>query len=145
MRIDIKEKGIYSLYKYYKENSTDILSFPIFRQVIFTYNKMLMQEILNEASNIRLPYRLGYLRIKKSKMSYKHLKFDYGTYNKTGIKAFHLNEHSDDYKARILWDKCKCIVKGKRPWSFKPSRKNSRALAAIMKTNGGHKKYTEEL
>lgn len=145
MRTNIGEKGIYDIYKYYKSITKDPLDLKLFREIVFTFNKRIMNEILQGAANIRLPARLGYIRIKKTKMNYKNLKFDYGTYNKTGIKSFHLNEHSDDFKARILWDKSTCIVRGKRPWSFTASRENKRALCSIMKENGGHKRYTEEL
>lgn len=145
MRLNIGEKGIYDMYRFYRERIKDPLSFELFRKIIFQHNRQLMTEVLQGAANVRLPNRLGFIRVRKTKMNYKHLKFDYGTYNKTGVKAFHLNEHSDDFKARVLWDKSRCIVKGKRPWSFKPSRENARMLSTIMKEEGGHKRYTEEL
>lgn len=143
MRIDKGERGIYDLFKYYKETVKDPLDFKLFRAICFAHNKALSEEIIEKGSNVRLPNRLGYFRIKKTKMNYKNLKFDYSTYNKTGVKAYHLNEHSDDFRARFLWNKSKCIVKGKRPWSFTPSRKNKRAVAKVMLTN--HIIYTEEL
>lgn len=143
MRVDKGERGIYDLYKYYSQTIKDPVEFTIFREIIFTHNKMMADEIIRQGSNVRLPNRLGYFRIRKTKMNYKSLKFDYGTYNKTGVKAYHLNEHSDDFRARFLWNKAKCIVKGKRPWSFTPSRENKRAVSKVMQTD--HKIYTEEI
>ena len=143
MRIDKGERGIYDLYTYYKSTSKDPIKFEVFRQVIFSHNKLMAHEIIVQGSNVRLPNRLGYFRVKKTKMNYSNLKFDYGTYNKTGVKAFHLNEHSDDYKARFLWNKSKCIVKGKTPWSFTLSRKNKRLVSKIMQDN--HSTYSEEI
>jgi len=143
MRIDKGERGIYDLYKYYKSVVKEPLEFRTFRAVCFANNRLMAEEIIEKGSNLRLPNRLGYLRIRKTKMNYKNLKFDYSTYNKTGVKAYHLNEHSDDFRARFLWNKAKCIVKGKKPWSFTPSRHNKRAVAKVMLTD--HKIYTEEL
>jgi hypothetical protein len=143
MRVDKGERGIVELYKYYSLGSGNTLDFKTFREVLFRHNKAIAEEVIDKGSNVRLPNRLGYLRVRKTKMNYKSLKFDYGTYNKTGIKSFHLNEHSDDFKARVLWNKGKCIVKGKRPWSFTPSRENKRAVSKVMQTN--HQIYTEEI
>ena len=139
------EDGIYSLYKVYKKVVEEPLDFKTYRRVIFAFNKMIMDEILEGASNIKLPARLGCIRVKKSKMTYARLMFDYGEYNKSGLKTYHTNVHSDDYKVRILWEKSKCIISGKTPWSFIPARINKRRLAKLMKENGGHKRYQEEI
>lgn len=148
MRIKLGEQGedgIYSLYKVYKKNVQDPMDFKTYRRVIFSFNKALMVEILEGASNIKLPARLGCIRVKKTQMTYKRLMFDYGEYNKSGLKTYHTNTHSDDFKVRILWEKSKCIISGKAPWSFTPARINKRRLAKLMKEDGGHKRYTEEL
>jgi hypothetical protein len=143
MRIDKGERGIYDIYKYYKTTVKEPLDFKTFKKVVFMHNKLLAQEVIEFGSNVRLPNRLGYFKIRKTKMNYKNLKFDYGTYNKTGVKAFHLNEHSDDFKCRFLWNKAKCIVKGKKPWSFTPSRENKRWSSKMMQED--HRIYTEEI
>lgn len=148
MRIKLGEEGedgIYTFYRVYKKTVDNPLDFKVYRKVIFTFNKMLADQILDGASNIKLPARLGCIRVKKTKMTYKRLMFDYGEYNKSGLKTYHTNVHSDDYKVRILWEKSKCIIRGKEPWSFTPARINKRRLAKLMKEDGGHKRYTEEL
>lgn len=144
MRVAIGEKGIREMYAYYLTTTTNPLGYEDYVKVCHAYNKQVMHQILHEAANFRLPYRLGYLRVKKIKMNYKYLKMDYGLYNKTGEKAYHLNEHSDDYKVRILWEKSKCVIKGKRAYSLTITREHKRELARIMKTPGGHKIYSEE-
>lgn len=143
MRVNIGELGIHDMYNYYKVRVKNPISFDRFKAIAYTTNKLVVDKVL-EGDTVKLPYRMGYLRVRKTKMNYDYLKFDYGTYNKTGIKAVHLNMHSDDFKARILWDKSKCIVAGKRPYCFQPTRVNfKRRLSAIMKTPGGHSRYLE--
>ena len=144
MKKNIGERGLHALYKFYKSRVTLPVDFKLFKAIVGQHNKLLMECILEYGDNIRLPNRLGYMRVKKTKMNYKYLMFDYGTYHKTGLKTFHLNEHSDDFKARLLWNKSKCIVKGRRPWSFTPTRENSRRLSSNMQERGGHKRYNEE-
>lgn len=145
MRKDIGERGIHELYKFYKTTVDNPVEFKMFKAIICKHNRLFMDCVLEYGDNVRLPNRLGYIRVKKTKMDYKNLMFDYGTYHKTGLKTFHLNEHSDDFKARLLWNKSKCIVAGKRPWSFTPSRENSRRLSSNMQESGGHTRYKEEL
>lgn len=139
------EDGIYFLYKVYKKEIDNPVAFEKYRQVVFAFNKAIAIEILEKGSNIKLPGRMGCLRVKKTKMNYQRLFFDYGEFNKSGLKTYHTNVHSDDFKVKILWEKMNCIVKNKAPWSFTASRANKRTLARLMKENGGHKRYTEEL
>ena len=143
MRVAIGEKGLKDVYKLYKSKVKSPVDYATFAKVCQLHNRLLMSKVIEKGHNIRLPYRLGFIRVKKTKMDFKHVKFDYGEFNKTGIKSFFLNEHSDEYKARILWEKSKCIIPGKRPYCFQPTREWKRRLAAIMKSPGGHKRYLE--
>lgn len=144
MRVALGEKGLKDMYAYYLVKAKSPVTYKEYVQICTAHNKLLMELVLYYSANIRLPHRLGYLRIKKTKMNYKYLKLDYGTYNKTGEMVYHLNEHSDDFKARFLWEKSKCVVKGKRPYCFQPTREHKRSLAEIMKSPGGHKIFSEE-
>lgn len=145
MRVNIGEKGVYHIYKYYKKTVNNPVEFKVFRKILFTHNKLLMQQVLEEGHMVRLPARLGRIRVRKTEMNYKQLKFDYGTYNKTGVKSYHVNTHSDDFKVRIFWEKSMCIVKGKTPWSFTPSRYNKRKLGKLMQETNGHNKYAQDI
>lgn len=143
MRVNVGEQGLKEIYEFYKTKVKKPVDFKTFSNICKEHNKIFMRMVIDEGKRVRLPYRLGYLRVKKTKMNYDHLKLDYGTYNKTGIKTFHTNLHSDDFKARILWEKSVCVVKGKLPYCFQITRDNKRHLASIMNTPGGHKRYLE--
>lgn len=125
-------------YEFYKEKYKDKVKYKVdnklFAKILNLYNKKLAKRILSGEA-ITLPYRLSVLRIKKCKMNYNNVKYDYHTYNTTGMKVPHLNEHSKDYYVRWYWRKSTCIVKGKRFYSFRPSRENARALAKIIKSD----------
>jgi hypothetical protein len=144
MRVNIQEKGLKQIYDFYLSSTKSPVTYKEFAIICKQHNKLFMEYVLDKAANMRLPFRLGFLRVKKTKMDYKHMKLDYGTYNKTGQKVYHMNEHSDDFKVRILWEKSKCVIPGKRVYCFQPTRDNKRKLASIMKADKGHNKYLEE-
>ena len=95
---------------------------------------MLIEEILLNSEEVRLPYRLGTVRIKKSKMKYddkNKLKIDWAKSKKLGKRIYHLNDHTGGYNYRFYWTKG--IVKNITAYSFIPTRTNTRRLASILK------------
>jgi hypothetical protein len=105
------------------------------------FNKRLSEEIL-KGKHVRFPFKLGIIRIKKTKQSTKRLRYDYGYYRKTGQKLVHLNEHSDGFTSKWYWNKRNVSIKGVLAYSFVPVRTNKRALAKVMKEKNGHKRFT---
>ena len=106
----------------------------IYRKICDEFNKLLVDEILISSEEIRLPYRLGTIRIKKSKMKYddkNKLKIDWAASKKLGKRIYHLNDHTGGYKYRFYWTKG--IVKNITAYSFIPTRTNTRRLASILK------------
>jgi CRISPR/Cas system-associated protein endoribonuclease Cas2 len=118
----------------------------IFKEVCSEYNKLLSFLIVEKSQQLKLPYKLGEIGIRKKKMNYdtKYLKFDYGTFNKTGQKVMFVNDHSNGWRARWYWKKKSCHVKYKKYYSFVPTMSNKRSLANIMKTKDGFKRYFTE-
>jgi hypothetical protein len=141
MRKATDSLGLSQIYKQYKAIEENPLTEKEFKAVCYEFNKLASKEIIENSQILKLPYRLGELSIQKKKLNYNRLRFDFNTFNKTGIKAFHVNKHSDEYIAYFYWCKKKCKVKGKRYYHFKPTRCNSRAIAKVMNEPDGHKKY----
>jgi hypothetical protein len=126
----------------YNKKSKAPLKQKVYQDICKDFNQMLVEELLR-GNEYKMPGRLGNLKIVKSKMKYnvKNMKIDFGHLRKTGEKIYHLNKHSDGYKARWYWGKKNCMVKHKTYYCFKPSRANKKLLAEIMKTTGGHKTF----
>jgi hypothetical protein len=140
------ELGIKQVYKYYRSKDyttkDEKVLYEEFKSICYAVNKRLAEKIL-EGNHVKLPFNLGDFYIKKVKNNYKHLKYDYGHYNKTGEKIYHLNAHSKKYHAKWFWRKINCRIPGHIIYSFIPSRGNKRNLATIMKRPDGYKKYLE--
>lgn len=130
------------IYQYYikdlSESSKYNIDYKTFRNICEEFNKELSAQIL-EGYFFNMPYRLGTIRIKKRKVDFRSLKPDFGLFNKTEgeYKNKHLNEHSNNYYCRYYWNKrLATIVKNRSAYSFIPTRKNKRDLAALIKENG---------
>ena len=131
-----KDYGSNDVYKKYKEDVIPELQVDkkLFRKICDDFNRMLIEEILLNSEEVRLPYRLGTVRIKKSKMKYddkNKLKIDWAASKKLGKRIYHLNDHTGGYKYRFYWTKG--IVKNITAYSFIPTRTNTRRLASILK------------
>lgn len=129
--------GIRDLYHYYEETTIKDLRAPyeVFRDVIHDLNAAIVAELL-KAKEIKLPCSVGYMRVKKTKMSYKDtnkLRIDWAATKKAGKKMYHLNEHRGGHRYRFYW--LKNVLDNRGFYSFIPTRQNKRALAHILKTD----------
>jgi len=140
------ELGIKDSYKYYRSNDyttkDEKVLYDDYRKICYAVNAKIAEKII-EGKQIKLPFNLGQIFIRKVKNNFKHLKFDYAHFNKTGEKSFHLNTHSNKFHAKWFWQKISCRIPGNKIYSFIPSRDNKRSLAQVMKQPGGYKRYLE--
>lgn len=114
-----------------------------YKQICYEFNKLLADKILYEMFELKMPYRLGSLRIKKVKTPLNKLSMDFETYNKSGIRIMHLNEHTKGYHARWFWHKKICNIVNHTVYSFLPTRDNKRRLATYVKETSPQIKYFE--
>ena len=140
-----KDNGTQEVYKYYKNEVKKICNTEedlegilvdrsLYQTICDEFNKLLIDEVLISSEEIRLPYRLGTIRIKKSKMKYddkNKLKIDWAASKKLGKRIYHLNDHTGGYKYKFYWTKG--VVKNITAYSFIPTRTNTRRLASILK------------
>lgn len=131
------------IFKFHKDKYKDTkydLDYRIFRMICETFNKYLMDSIIDDGYFFKVPYRIGIIRIKKHKVNLDHLKKDYGLYNQSnGIyKNGHLNDHTGNMYVKYYWSKFYTdnMVKNKTYYSFIPTRTNKRRLASLLKENG---------
>lgn len=106
-----------------------------FKDIWFDIADDVFKEILEDSKSLKLPFGLGeQFRIQKKKMPIgllqkkKTLKFDYGSYIKTGSKKFYLNEHTDYYRYKFYWF-CKKGPKNRKLYKLVPLRIRKRELA----------------
>lgn len=147
-RVAIGELGIKDMYEFYKEYTPSPVSFKLYKEVVNEYLQEILNLIIDEGHNYRIPGMLGYFRIQKKMMDFdiQKMSVDWKASKEVGKRVYHLNNHSDGYRIKFLWEKKKAILKkdSKRPYSFTLARDVKRRLASVMKKPNGHTKYPEE-
>ena len=135
-------------YNYYKGNieldSSYDVDWNTYQNIVHDYFKYIASEVIDRSREIRLPCKLGYLSIIKSKpknFDLKSLKMDYGESKKQGKLILYTNVHSNFYKFRYYWDKHTMMTPNKSKYKFIASRANKRKLAQLIKH--GEQDYIE--
>ncbi len=133
--------GLRDSYKDFKKNEKlgpiFEIDYKLYRSICEAYNKNIVEDILLNAGEIMLPYRLGSIRIQKKKMKLEKesMKIDWQASRAVGRRVYHLNDHRDNYRYKWYWKKSNAIVKNKTAYSFTASRANKRELARLLKTD----------
>lgn len=130
------------IYECYKEHILDTkrrktwydVPFKKFSNFLTEANTILSDKIINDAYEHNLGSRLGVLSIRKKRkvsLDTKHLPINWKLTKELGKKVYHLNEHTNGYRFGWMWDKTG-VLKYKYFWKFRPTRKNTRALAKVL-------------
>lgn len=129
------------IYKYYIDTHPDeemYVDKKTFKKIIYMFNKKIMQAVLDDSETFKIPKRLGLLRIKKSKMSFKEgmsCKIDWDATRKYGKTIYHMNDHTNNYRYRFFWQKGTCNAVNKSAYCFEATRTEKRKLAYLLKNN----------
>jgi hypothetical protein len=110
-----------------------------FIAVNLRFYSMMMHDIIYNAATVKLPNRMGSLRIMKRYTNVNRLrarnklKLDYGHYLKTGEKKYHLNEHRNYHYYRWNWSYG--VIEGIKRYKITVMRHWKRLVAKELKTN----------
>jgi hypothetical protein len=141
------------MYRLYKKSSDKPVSSNTYSAILNDFNKAVSKEILENAFEYIVPFRLGILRIKKYKA---HYKIDEETGKIIGNPSpnwkatkelwarspkakeekklvYHINEHSDGYQYKWYFSNYRSNCINKSAYCFIPSRTNKRRLAELIK------------
>ena len=131
-----RDYGCRDVYKFYKKNTIKELQsdYKVFRDVCDSYNKELINKVLDKSAEVKFLVRLGFFRVKKTKMNFSDkntLRIDWKRSKEFKKRIYHMNEHTGGYKYRFYWKKG--AVKNITAYAFIPTRTNARRLASILK------------
>ena len=143
-------KTLKDSYKFYTEDFSEqsafFVEYSVYKNICIDFNKMICKYILEEAGEFELPYRMGTLRIKKTKMDYSNKNYmrpDWKRTKELGRTVYHLNDHTGGFRYRWAWDKSSIRTVGKKLYSFTATRTNKRTLAALLKDEDKNIDYFE--
>lgn len=135
---DRKSYTIKDFYKYYIDENKDGVDYKTYRNIVEDYYSIMLDELLNNSEELKLPYKLGTVRIIKYKpktYTSASLSVNYKLSNELGYKVYHLNEHSNGYKYRLFWHKDVANNFAIYKYSLSLIRGAKRRLAQIIKNN----------
>jgi hypothetical protein len=123
-----KSRTAIEMFNYFQEvNNKPEVTYFLYKEVISRFNKKISEGILR-GENFNLKERLGYIRIKKIKRSFKTTPpIDWAESRKLqaqGVEKY-LVYYTDPYWYRWYWEKKKCTVKNKSVYCFIPTVSNS--------------------
>ena len=105
---------------------------------------ILADEVVTNRHGVKLPGGLGAVVTGTYKPTEKTADYniDFKTSKELGIQVHYMNWHTYGYMAKIYYTASTygCKLKSYRV-TFKPCRKLQREIAAVMKTDGGFKRY----
>lgn len=128
------------MYEFYIQNkekdSPYYISKTEYISIVNLYFKRIC-ELLLEGDMFYVPFGMGLIQILKIKIDINKttLTPDWGLYNKTGVKTFHLNEHTRGYKYNIIWSKKDIKFVNNAMYRFQPVRSLKRTLARLIKVD----------
>lgn len=135
-----KSHTVMDFYKFYltqieRETVYDV-EYKIYRQIVEDYFRYIVEQIMDNSREFKLPCRLGNLSIVKRQpknFDNKSLRIDYHESKIQGKAVYFINDHSDYYKYRFYWSKKDCLLTNKTKYQFVATRFNKRRLAQIIK------------
>jgi len=127
-----------------KKYPATIITYDAWRNIIYTYNEMFKEYILETGLKAKLPFGFGEFSINKKKRrkmkgidgkEFVNLPIDWQKTKEKGKVIYNFNYHTEGYFFGWMWFKSTARFKNSDLWYFKPSRLTSRLLSHYLKTN----------
>jgi len=154
--------GIRDFFKYYKDNAKEpIIDYKKFVAIWKDCAEVIVRLIVYRNLDFSIPARMGNLQIRKIKSKvflnpdgslnknkmavdykaswekwrkeYPDLTIEEIAKLKNKKPVYHLNEHTDGYRVKWVWDKFTCTVKNQSIYSLKMTRQNKQEVSKAIK------------
>ncbi len=131
----VTDLGIKDSYLHYKDKCKGSpVKYKEYCKILKECNLELLNQAVNESNNIKLPYRLGDLNIRKVTRNYgadrDKWAIDYERTKREGFVIY----FDQKYLYKWVWDKAKCIVIHKSVYKFVTARKARRMVAPALRS-----------
>ena len=111
------------------------LEYKEYSNIIDDFLDEVMKLIIEERYIFKLPFRLGFISVRKAPINKKKLRVDFKKTKEVGKVVYHLNMHSDNNYFYIYWDKYNSYSNftNMSYYKFSPVRAVSRYMAAFIR------------
>lgn len=127
-----------------KDNPTHKITFDKWRNIIYTFNEMFRDHLLETGDKEKLPMGFGEFGInKKIRKKFKtvngvekiNLPIDWVKTKEKGRRIYNFNHHTEGFFFGWVWFKKVAMIKQPDLWYFKANRCSSRLIAHYLKTD----------
>ena len=143
-KIDWRSSSKDNYNQFCKRHPSITLTYDEWRNIIYTYNELFKEYILETGEKAKLPYGFGDFSINKKKRrriklsdgkEFVNLPIDWQKTKEKGKVIYNFNYHTEGYFFGWMWFKPSARFKNSDLWYFKPSRLTSRLLSHYLKTS----------
>jgi len=132
---------VIEIYSYYESqignNDLYYVDKEEYCNIVYDFYKHIMEAILKENAEFKMPYGIGELRVHKTKIKLNRLNVlsvDWVNTVDVGKYVYHLNEHTNGFKYFFHWVKKRKKIKNLFYYKLVMTRENKRLLARLIKT-----------
>ena len=127
-----------------KKNPTDKISYQDWKNIVYSFNYMFIEHILETGEKIKLPAGIGEFSISKKKKKrikvrngkeFINLSIDWKKTKEKGKHIYNFNYHTEGYLFGWRWFKKSSRFKNSDLFYFKPARNTSRLLSHYLKVD----------
>jgi nucleoid DNA-binding protein len=147
MRVKVEYRSASrEVFKRFCEAHPDVkISFAEWAKIIYTYNYLFRDHVLESGDRVKMPNGLGLFAINKKKIKtyknfkdkngkpYVNLRIDWAMTKKAGKRVYHMNKHTDGHSYKWLWLSKEARFFLSDIWNFTAARKSSRLLGTYLK------------
>lgn len=135
-----------------KKHPSANLSFDEWQSIVYRFNELFREYILETGDKGRLPMGLGEFSIDKKKRKMRkgkngefiNLPIDWVKTKEKGKVIYNFNYHTEGFFFGWMWFKSTARFRLSEMWYFKPSRVTSRLLAHYLKVDERYKDIYKE-
>ena len=153
-KIDWRSSSKENYNQFCKKHPSIKLTYDEWRNILYTFNELFKEYILETGDKAKLPYGFGEFSINKKKRrrlknsvdgkEFVNLPIDWQKTKEKGKIIYNFNYHTEGYFFGWMWFKQTARFKNSDLWYFKPSRLTSRLLSHYIKTNDKYQNIYRE-
>jgi nucleoid DNA-binding protein len=153
-KIDWRSSSKENYNKFCKNYPSVKLTYDEWRNILYTFNELFKEYILETGEKAKLPFGFGEFSINKKKRrklknnvdgkEFVNLPIDWQKTKEKGKVIYNFNYHTEGYFFGWMWFKQTARFKNSDLWYFKPSRLTSRLLSHYIKTNDKYQNIYRE-
>lgn len=144
--VDFRSASKENYIDFCKNNPKINLTYEKWSAIIYGFNIMFRDYVLETGDKVKYPYGIGDFSIlkKKTRRTFKEhiiLPIDWVKTKQQGKRVYSFNPHTEGFRFKWYWFVKKSRLKHSKFWIFKPSRVTSRELAKYLKKPNSDYQY----